>query len=41
MMGEPRVLAPTVEAIAAVPMLMMTDVRTPDTHTGSASGIST
>ena len=34
-------LGPTVEAMAAVPMLMMTDVRTPEIHTGKANGIST
>ena len=38
MMGEPRVLTPTVDAMAAVPMLMTTEVRTPAMITGNASG---
>ena len=37
MIGEPSVLAPTVEAMAAVPMLMITEVRTPAIQTGKAS----
>lgn len=41
MMGVPSVLAPTVEAIVAVPMLIFTEVHTPARITGAASGSST
>ncbi len=41
MIGVPSVLAPTVEAIVAVPMLIITEVRTPARITGAASGSST
>src|SRR5690606_31104504 len=41
MIGVPSVLAPTVEAMVAVPMLIITDVRTPAIITGAASGSST
>ena len=40
MIGEPSERAPTVAAIAAVPMLIITEVRTPASSTGSASGSS-
>ena len=41
MIGVPSVLTPTVDAMVAVPMLMITDVRTPAIITGAASGSST
>ncbi|MNL42219.1 hypothetical protein D3C87_1646620 [compost metagenome] len=41
MIGVPRVFAPTVDAMVAVPILMITDVRTPARITGAASGNST
>src|SRR5258708_4896440 len=41
MIGRPKVRAPTVEAIVAVPTLMITDVRIPAMITGAASGSST
>ncbi|SQA96547.1 Uncharacterised protein [Cedecea neteri] len=39
--GDPSVLAPTVEAIVAVPILIITDVLMPASMTGAASGNST
>ncbi|MNE74396.1 hypothetical protein D3C80_1704740 [compost metagenome] len=41
MIGVPSVLVPTVEAIAAVPILIITEVRIPATITGAANGNST
>jgi hypothetical protein len=39
--GVPKVSAPTVEPIVAVPMAIVTDTRTPARMTGAASGNST
>ena len=41
MMVKPKVLLPTVDAMAAVPMFTKTEVRTPANQSGNANGICT